>query len=210
MAVNLVWATPDIKNMIVEIARVSNPTKQFSGEGVDKLLNYLIAHSHWSPFEMASACIEINTTRDIGRQILRHRSFHFQEFSQRYAEVADSYIPFEIRRQDTKNRQNSIDSFNQEEKTDAYEDQKFLYDEAMIVYRKLLDMGVAKEQARKVLPEGMTPTRMYVAGTIRDWYHYCRLRTGNGTQLEHQVVAKKCSNILHKMLPEMFTAYPNV
>lgn len=204
--VKLIWVTPDTKKQIVEIARVSSPN-QYREDGHEKLLKYLVDNKHWSPFEMASACIEINTSRDIGRQILRHRSFHFQEFSQRYAEVSDSYVPFKIRRQDTKNRQNSIDNFNQEDIDEAYYIQDKYYEDCFKYYKNLLSIGVAKEQARKVLPEGMVPTKMYMAGTIRDWYHYCELRTGNGTQLEHQMIAKQCSTILHSVLPEMFVKY---
>lgn len=203
--VKLIWNTPDTKRLIVEIARVSSPN-QYREDGHDKLLKYLVDNQHWSPFEMASACLEINTTRDIGRQILRHR-FNFQEFSQRYAEVKDYYIPFKIRRQDTKNRQNSIDDFSYDDVEAEYVIQDSFYKMCFQYYKSLLADGVAKEQARKVLPEGMTPTRMYVAGTIRNWYHYCQLRTGNGTQLEHQMIAKECSTILHSILPEMFVKY---
>lgn len=203
MHVELVWATPNLKETIIKIARVSNPNNQGNDE---RLLNYLIQHSHWSPFEMASVCLSIKTTRDIGRQILRHRSFHFQEFSQRYAEVIDVPELFKARRQDTKNRQNSIDDMSQDTQTDAYEIQENVYKLTNISYKNLLDMGVAKEQARKILPEGITPTHMYMVGTVRDWYHYCRLRTGNGTQLEHQEVALDCQKILNGLLPEVFKA----
>lgn len=205
-ATRLIWITPDPLQTIVDIARVSSLDKQFKEEGVERLIKYLIGHSHWSPFEMVSACLEINTTRDIGRQILRHRSFHFQEFSQRYALVHDLEY-FAVRRQDTKNRQNSIDDLSNEDIMEADFIQEGVEKSCIDAYYKLIDMGVAKECARKVLPEGMTPTRMYMAGTIRDWYHYINLRTGNGTQLEHQDVARSCSTILSADLPELFVNY---
>jgi thymidylate synthase (FAD) len=156
---------------------------------------------------MASACIEINTTRDIGRQILRHRSFHFQEFSQRYASVTDPYSYRDARLQDSKNRQNSLVTTD-ENLLHWWDDiQTHIQDQCHQYYNEALEKGIAKEVARAILPEGMTPTRMYMAGTIRDWYHYCNLRTANGTQLEHQLIAKDCSNILHQHLPMMFKKY---
>lgn len=200
----LIWITPDAQKTIVEIARVSNPKNQFSGQGEEKLLKYLIDNQHWSPFEMASACIEINTTRDIARQILRHRSFHFQEFSQRYAEVQDAPVYREARLQDTKNRQNSLETTDFSLHSWWKEMQQAAIEQAQHAYDQALKAGIAKEVARVVLPEGMTPSKMYMAGTIRDWYHYCNLRMGNGTQKEHQEIAAQCHEILSKELPAVF------
>jgi thymidylate synthase (FAD) len=197
----LIWITPNVEDQIVYIARVSNPKMQ--GEPSDKLIPYCIRNSHWSIFEMANAVVEIETTRDIARQILRHRSFSFQEFSQRYASVEALPQPEyrEARLQDIKNRQNSI------EVDDKYLQNWWNYKQAeadavtMKVYREALEMGIAKEVARAVLPEGLTASRMYMNGTIRSWMHYIKLRSGNGTQKEHIEIAQSIGKILEEHLP---------
>jgi thymidylate synthase (FAD) len=194
-------------DQIAYCARVSNPSNQNTDAPSDKLIQYLIKNQHWSPFEMVSVCLEINTTRDIARQILRHRSFSFQEFSQRYADA--SQLGFEIRdarKQDTKNRQNSIDLDIEED-----DDRRMMYQweqlqknvitQAETVYEWALQMGIAKEQARAVLPEGMTKSRMYMNGTLRSWIHYIQLRSGNGTQKEHREVAIACAEALKPVFP---------
>jgi thymidylate synthase (FAD) len=194
-------------DLIGYCARVSNPANQ--DKPADKLIAYLIKNKHWSPFEMVSVVMEINTTRTIARQILRHRSFHFQEFSQRYAEVKDmEFEVSECRLQDTKNRQNSIvadpSSITDLVKMDEwYLIQEKIIDLVKTEYQRALKHGIAKEVARNVLPEGLTPSRMYMAGTVRDWFHYCQLRMGNGTQKEHQEVAKACWRILVKEFPAL-------
>ena len=188
--------TPD--DIIAYTARVSNPTNQNNTETAPRLIKYLKKHKHWSPFEMAHVVIEINTTRDIARQILRHRSFSFQEFSQRYADpsvMGDMFETRECRLQDEKNRQNSVEI----DQTDEYEGglsdrwhgmQERVIREAEMVYKWALDNGIAKEQARAVLPEGLTKSRLYMAGSLRSWIHYCELRSANGTQKEHMEIAK--------------------
>lgn len=207
MSVELVWITPDAERLVAYMARVSNPTNQ-KNSSVDGLLRYMVAHKHWSPFEMVSACVEINTTRDIGRQILRHRSFSFQEFSQRYADTSVLPEPEfrECRLQDTKNRQNSLVS----EDSDLNETWK-LMQEAVIqcaqsVYNDALSLGIAKEQARAVLPEGLTPSRMYMVGNLRSWAHYCQLRCGPETQKEHRSIAKAIRDVLFEQLPITWAA----
>jgi thymidylate synthase (FAD) len=205
--------TQDIKNegienvqdLIAYAARVSNPSNQFNTETSTKLLNYLAKHKHWSPFEMASACLEIETTRDIARQILRHRSFSFQEFSQRYADPTKD-LEFEIREarlQDEKNRQNSIDVDDVELKTEWALAQERVIIEARKAYRWAIENGIAKEQARAVLPEGNTVSRLYMNGTIRSWIHYIELRSENGTQKEHIEVAKAVGEAISKIFPLM-------
>jgi thymidylate synthase (FAD) len=201
----------DVQDMIVYCARVSNPANQHNTETNDRLINYLIRNQHWSPFEMASATLEIVTTRDIARQILRHRSFSFQEFSQRYASVNDigTGLEFQIREarlQDMKNRQNSISIAEQdiENKYIALQwerKQKELIGWVDEQYRWALENGIAKEQARVILPEGLTQSRLYMAGTIRSWIHYIELRSANGTQLEHQRIAQDCARELAKVVP---------
>lgn len=192
----------DAKELVAYCARVSNPSNQINNETADKLIAYLIKHKHWSPLEMASACLEINTTRDIARQILRHRSFSFQEFSQRYAAVdVDDFIIREARLQDHKNRQNSIDSDDA-----ALQDRWEYYQRRVIVaareaYKWALDQGIAKEQARVVLPEGLTPSKMYMNGTLRSWVHYIELRAENGTQKEHREIALACAQAISKIWP---------
>jgi thymidylate synthase (FAD) len=189
-----------LSDLIAYVARVSNPENQINTETAPKLLNYLQKHGHWSPFEMAWVCMEINTTRDIARQILRHRSFSFQEFSQRYSIVPTEWEIRETRLQDTKNRQNSIESTNENLNELWATLQKELALHAQDVYNSALENGIAKEQARAVLPEGMTPSRLYMAGTVRSWLHYVELRSANGTQKEHQKIAQACGQILFELL----------
>jgi thymidylate synthase (FAD) len=202
MTASLVWITPDAEQLIGFCARVSNPANQ-DNENVAGLLKYCIKNSHWSVFEMASACIELNVPRDISRQILRHRSFSFQEFSQRYADVGT--LPFsgyrEARLQDTKNRQNSV-STNDTDLINWWEDrQAELLWSLEKTYKEALEKGIAKECARVILPEGLTPSRVYMSGTIRSWLHYLQVRSGKGTQKEHVEIANQIANILAKELP---------
>jgi len=192
-----------IQDLIAFCARVSNPSNQFNTETSEKLIKYLVKHKHWSPLEMASACLEIETTRDIARQILRHRSFSFQEFSQRYADPTKDldFVIREARLQDTENRQNSIDT------TDpaiiAWWDakQKFIVEYVKQTYKEAIEMGIAKEQARAILPEGNTVSRMYVNGTLRSWIHFIEVRSGNGTQKEHMEVAREVACAIAEMFP---------
>ena len=190
-----------LQDLIAYCARVSNPSNQSNTETNEKLIRYLIKNQHWSPLEMVSVCLEIETTRDIARQILRHRSFSFQEFSQRYAVADLGFNLKEARTQDTKNRQNSIEVNNEElqNKWDAI--QRKMIDNATASYNEALDMGIAKEQARAVLPEGMTVSRMYMNGTLRSWVHYIQLRSGNGTQKEHREVALECAKVIATVFP---------
>ena len=190
-----------IGDMVAYCARVSNPSNQNNNVTNDKVLSYLIKNKHWSPFEMVSICLEIETTRDIARQILRHRSFSFQEFSQRYA-FADLGVEFkEARLQDTKNRQSSLETDDLELKAEWANKQREIDDYTRGVYRWAITNGIAKEQARAVLPEGMTVSRMYVNGTLRSWIHYIELRSGNGTQKEHRLVALECAKEIEKIFP---------
>jgi len=190
-----------LQDLVAYCARVSNPAGQESTETNDKLIRYLIANQHWSPLEMVSVCLEIETTRDIARQILRHRSFSFQEFSQRYA-VADLGMEVrEARTQDTKNRQNSIETEDMELKEEWEALQAEVGACALSAYKWALHKGVAKEQARAVLPEGMTLSRMYMNGTLRSWVHYIQLRSGNGTQKEHREVAIGCGEAIAEIFP---------
>lgn len=205
MTVSLVWVTPDAEQLIGKCARVSNPANQDNPD-VAGLLRYCIKNAHWSIFEMASACLEINAPRDISRQILRHRSFSFQEFSQRYADVAA--LPFsgyrEARLQDTKNRQNSV-STKDTDLVNWWEDrQAELLWSLETTYKEALEKGIAKECARVILPEGLTPSRVYMSGTIRSWMHYLQVRQGNGTQKEHIEIADKIYKVLAKELPIIF------
>ena len=197
----LIWITPDAESLVGKIARVSNPNNEDNPE-VSKLLKYLIKHKHWSPFEMASMCVEIHTTRAISPQILRHRSFSFQEFSQRYAIPTDTFATVfpELRRQDKKNRQNSTDDLPEE--TIEYYQEKIEehFRQGVTLYESLLHSDVAKECARSVLPIN-TVTRLYMSGTIRSWLHYCDLRCGNGTQEEHRLVAESIKEIINEQLP---------
>lgn len=193
------------EEFIAYCARVSNPANQVNNETADRLIRYLIRNQHWSPFEMVHMTLEIETTRDIGRQILRHRSFAFQEFSQRYAE-ATQFTTREARLQDKKNRQNSIKTNDELLQEVWQEKQEWLLDDAEAAYRWALDNGIAKEQARAVLPEGLTVTNMYMAGSLRSWIHYCDLRSANGTQLEHQEVAIAALDIMKEQFPNIVKA----
>jgi len=199
----LVWVTPDAEQLIGKIARVSNPANE-DNPNVEKLIRYLIKHKHWSPFEMASMCVEIKTTRAIAPQILRHRSFSFQEFSQRYAVATQIDVP-ELRRQDLKNRQNSIDDLPEEKVEFLQQQIDNHYRSAMDIYNSMLDSGVAKECARSVLPLS-TVTRLYMSGTIRSWLHYVDLRADNGTQLEHMQIARAIGDILAEQVPTIARA----
>jgi thymidylate synthase (FAD) len=194
----------DIQDLIAFCARVSNPSNQINSETSERLLNYLAKHKHWSPFEMASATLEIETTRDIARQILRHRSFAFQEFSQRYAdpsEFGDQFVIREARLQDTKNRQNSIDSEDKALMENWEAAQKSVISAAEKAYNWALEKGIAKEQARAVLPEGLTKSRLYMQGSIRSWIHFIELRSGNGTQKEHMEVARAVAQCIGEIFP---------
>ena len=191
------------QELVAYCARVSNPSNQLNTETSEKLIKYLIKNAHWSPLEMVSACLEIETTRDIARQILRHRSFSFQEFSQRYANpVKDlEFETREARLQDLKNRQNSIENQNEEISNMWIEKQEHLINEARETYNWAIENGIAKEQARAVLPEGNTVSRMYMNGTLRSWIHYIELRSGNGTQKEHMEIAIACAEVITKIFP---------
>ena len=203
--VKLIWATPGGDWNVAYMARVSNPDNQDNPE-YSKLIGYLMKHKHWSSFEMVNACLEITTTRDIARQILRHRSFSFQEFSQRYA-VADGYEYAEARLQDNKNRQNSIEIEDRELQRYWNELQIDVLVQAKRSYEAALNAGVAKEVARKVLPEGLTTSKMYMNGTLRSWLHYISVRTDPSTQKEHRVVAEQCKELLAKEFPKVMEAY---
>jgi thymidylate synthase (FAD) len=193
----------DVQELVAFCARVSNPSNQFNTETSEKLIKYLIKHQHWSPLEMVSACLEIETTRDIARQILRHRSFSFQEFSQRYADPTKdlSFVLREARLQDTKNRQNSVENTNLALAAWWEERQKRVIKEAQEAYAWAIDNGIAKEQARVVLPEGLTASRLYMNGTLRSWIHFIELRSANGTQKEHQEVARECAKVIAEVFP---------
>jgi thymidylate synthase (FAD) len=193
----------DVQDLIAYCAKVSNPSNQLNTESSAKLLTYLAKHQHWSPFEMVSACLEIETTRDIARQILRHRSFSFQEFSQRYADPTKDleFVTREARLQDHKNRQNSIETENVELHHAWIEKQQAVIDAAMDAYTWAIKNDIAKEQARAVLPEGNTMSRMYMTGTLRSWMHYIELRGANGTQLEHIEIAKACAKVIAGIFP---------
>tara|TARA_B100001939_G_C16934011_1_gene615158 strand:- start:1299 stop:1943 length:645 start_codon:yes stop_codon:yes gene_type:complete len=188
------------QEMVAFCARVSNPDNQMNSETSAGLIKYLIRHKHWSPFEMVSACLEIKTTRDIARQILRHRSFSFQEFSQRYA-VATDFETREARMQDPVNRQNSVVTDDPEIQEEWDKIQDNVIDLTKAAYNRALDLGIAKEQARAVLPEGLTASTMYVNGTLRSWIHYIELRSENGTQKEHMEIAKEVGRVISKIFP---------
>ena len=207
MSAQLIWATPNIDTVIGYIARVSNPENQQNPDVV-KLFDYMERNGHVSPFEMANVCVEINTTRDIGRQILRHRSFSFQEFSQRYADASllGDMVPSECRLQDTKNRQNSLPA-NEHHQHQWDLVQFEVWDKATAMYGYALQRGVAKEVARKLLPEGLTPTRMYMNGTMRSWIHYLRSRLDPSTQKEHRDVAAQVLSILREVAPLTMAAF---
>ena len=200
----------NVQELIAFCARVSNPANQFNTDTSEKLIRYLIKHQHWSPLEMVSACLEITTTRDIARQILRHRSFSFQEFSQRYAdptaELDEAFVLREARFQDTKNRQNSVglDMTDESQKLLAIEwerAQKRVLFSVKQEYKWAIKNGIAKEQARAILPEGLTVSRLYMNGTVRSWIHYIELRAANGTQLEHQEIARACAKAIADIFP---------
>lgn len=204
MKVREIWSTPDGERLIAYMARVSNPTNQVIDAPHEKLIGYLMRNKHWSPFEMVHACLEIETTRDIARQILRHRSFSFQEFSQRYA-VADGYEYSEARAQDDKNRQNSLPINDKNQQEWWRQMQERVMKECRFVYERALEHGIAKEVARKLLPEGLTTSRMYMTGSIRSWLHYIDVRTDPSTQKEHREVAEKCRSVLQLNFPLLFT-----
>lgn len=191
--------------LIAYAARVSNPGNQNNADTAPKLLKYLIKNAHWSPFEMVSVTMEIKTTRDISRQILRHRSFSFQEFSQRYA-VSEKYVDREARLQDPKNRQNSVETDDKFLQEDWNMKQHEVVNKAREVYEWALKKGIAKEQARAVLPEGNTETTLYMSGTLRSWVHYCELRMANGTQKEHSEIAKQCWDVIKYHFPDVAEA----
>lgn len=202
--VKLVHITPDAEKHIAYCARVSAPDNQ-NNENYAGLLNYCKKHKHWSVFEMANVCLEINAPRDISRQVLRHRSFHFQEFSQRYADASQlGFIERECRLQDTKNRQNSVITEDDDLIDWWLLSSKDVANYSLEIYQEALRQGIAKEVARTLLPEGLTMSRLYMNGTVRDWIHYCEVRCGNGTQKEHILVAEKCKHILKQHLPTVF------
>jgi thymidylate synthase (FAD) len=198
----------DVQQLVAFCARVSNPSNQNNKDTSEKLIRYLIKHQHWSPLEMTSMCLEIETTRDIARQILRHRSFSFQEFSQRYADPTKdlAFVGREARLQDTKNRQNSVEldltNANDRELNNIWQEkQQAVINAAKEAYTWAVTNGIAKEQARAVLPEGNTVSKLYMNGTLRSWIHFIQLRSANGTQLEHQLVAKACAEVIAKIYP---------
>ena len=193
----------DAQELIAYCARVSNPTNQLNTESSEKLIRYLVRHQHWSPLEMVSACCEITTTRDIARQILRHRSFSFQEFSQRYADPTKdlAFVTREARLQDTKNRQNSITTDDTMLQNEWYRAQQRVIYAAQREYEWAIANGIAKEQARAVLPEGLIESRLYMNGTLRSWIHFIELRSGHGTQKEHMEVARACAEVITKIFP---------
>jgi thymidylate synthase (FAD) len=193
----------DAQELIAYCARVSNPSNQFNSETSEKLIRYLVKHAHWSPLEMVSACVEITTTRDIARQILRHRSFSFQEFSQRYADPTKDlkFVTREARLQDPKNRQNSVEVEDQLLQNEWYRAQQRVIYAAQREYEWAIANGIAKEQARAVLPEGLIESRLYMNGTLRSWIHFIELRSGNGTQKEHQLVALACAKAIAAIFP---------
>jgi thymidylate synthase (FAD) len=214
MIVNLISYSQGVdgKNLLEQVsyaARVSNPTNQNNSETAEKLVRYLINNQHWSPLEMVSVCLEIETTRDIARQILRHRSFSFQEFSQRYADASQlGYELKEARLQDTRNRQNSIETDDAQLAETWRQRQHQVMDEILDTYHWAINNGIAKEQARAVLPEGMTKSRMYMNGTLRSWVHYIQLRSANGTQKEHREIALACAAAIEPIFP-MIKEYVN-
>jgi len=203
------WAVEgldDLQDLIAFCAKVSNPAAQINSETSERLLNYLVKHQHWSPFEMVNACLEIETTRDIAHQIVRHRSFSFQEFSQRYAEpkeMGEIFEYAEARLQDFRNRQNSVETENIELHHSWLEQQEKVIEAAQSAYKWAIENGIAKEQARKVLPEGLTKTRLYMNGTIRSWIHYIDLRGANGTQKEHMEIAHACAKVIEEVFPQI-------
>jgi thymidylate synthase (FAD) len=202
----------DAQELIAYCARVSNPSNQFNSETSEKLIRYLVKHAHWSPLEMVSACVEITTTRDIARQILRHRSFSFQEFSQRYADPTKDlkFVTREARLQDPKNRQNSVEVEDQLLQNEWYRAQQRVIYAAQREYEWAIANGIAKEQARAVLPEGLIESRLYMNGTLRSWIHFIELRSGNGTQKEHQLIALSCAKAIAAIFPMSESLVQNV
>ena len=200
--VKLVWSTPDGEDLVAYMARVSNPENQDNKETAGKLVKYLINNRHWSPLDMVDMCVEIETTRDIARQILRHRSFYFQEFSQRYAEI-QGFKKSECRMQDDKNRQNSLECLNPDMEVWWQRAQQRVIDDVEFLYKQALDSNIAKEVARKILPEGLTMSKMYMKGTLRNWIHYIDVRTDPSTQKEHREVALLIKEQLLKCYPTM-------
>ena len=198
-----------LMEQVAYVARVSNPANQANNDTADRLISYLIKHHHWSPFEMVSACLEIQTTRDIARQMLRHRSFTFQEFSQRYAEATEAPVYREARMQDMTNRQNSTDTADEGLQIQWAREQRAVHAAAGRAYAWALGRGIAKEVARAVLPEGITQSRLYMSGTLRSWIHYIQLRTGPETQREHRAVALACAEALAGVFP-MIVGVANV
>ena len=207
---SLEFELTDMQELVAYCARVSNPANQFNSDTSEKLIRYLVRNAHWSPLEMVSACIEITTTRDIARQILRHRSFSFQEFSQRYADPVQEldFVLREARLQDSKNRQNSIETDNLALQSWWEERQRRVIEECKNAYEWAIAKGIAKEQARAVLPEGLTVSRLLMNGTLRSWIHYIQLRSANGTQKEHILIAQEIANVITKIFPmaQEFTA----
>jgi len=202
----------DAQELIAYCARVSNPSNQLNSETSEKLIRYLVRHAHWSPLEMVSACVEITTTRDIARQILRHRSFSFQEFSQRYTDPTKdlNFVTREARLQDPKNRQNSVEVEDQLLQNEWYRAQQRVIYAAQREYEWAIANGIAKEQARAVLPEGLIESRLYMNGTLRSWIHFIELRSGNGTQKEHQLIALACAKAIAAIFPMSESLVQNV
>lgn len=198
-----VYFVENTTELVAFCARVSNPSNQNNKETSEKLIKYLIKNQHWSPLEMVNMCLEITTTRDIARQILRHRSFSFQEFSQRYANPVEDleFVYRDARLQDTKNRQNSIEVDDKDLQQRWKDQQQFIINAAKSAYDWAIVNGIAKEQARSVLPEGLTVSKLYMNGTLRSWIHYIQLRSANGTQKEHMLIAQECANVISKIFP---------
>ena len=201
--IEYIHSTPDGDDLVAYMARVSNPNNQNNTHTAPKLIKYLIKHKHWSPFEMVSMCIKINTTRSIAAQILRHRSFSFQEFSQRYAAVTDNPVTPALRRQDDKNRQNSIDDLDPFTVQELQLKAQFVFEQSQMLYDEMLSAGVAKECARDVLPLS-TPTTLYMHGNLRSWLTYCDLRCSNGTQLEHKMIADEVKQLIAVHFPKSY------
>ena len=193
----------DTTELVAFCARVSNPSNQMNKETSEKLIHYLIKNQHWSPLEMVSMCLEITTTRDIARQILRHRSFSFQEFSQRYANPVQElqFVIREARLQDDKNRQNSIEIKDKELQDWWRQQQESIIENIKSIYNQSIERGIAKEQARAILPEGLTLSKLYMNGTLRSWIHYIQLRSANGTQKEHMMIARECAKVISEVFP---------
>jgi thymidylate synthase (FAD) len=202
--VELVHVTPDAESLIAYMARVSNPNNQDNPES-ERLIKYLIKHRHWSPFEMVNMCVQIETTRSVAAQILRHRSFSFQEFSQRYAQVTEPLLIPQLRRQDLKNRQNSTDDLNKTTVNEFNVKINSLFDLSQALYDEMLLAGVAKECARDILPLA-SPTKLYMNGTLRSWLHYTDLRCANGTQLEHKQIADQVKSLIEQQFPTVYAA----